>query len=155
MNKVYSCAFLSALDKKNTSWLLYHVHVLSSGDQISSSTHGTALLLVWGSNEEKKIQAGETDRGRGWVFVCWRTCVLSATGCYKNWPGPLLLTSALAPDWAETGLSLFWWRPRPGCLSPCMCLHRLLWLPQLITHNTSASLGKIIDHVDWFCYLSS
>lgn len=64
MNKVYSCAFLSALDK-NTSRLLFHVHVLSSGDEISSSTHCTSYYFSSGDQMRKKVQLGEAGRGGG------------------------------------------------------------------------------------------
>lgn len=68
MNKVYSCAFLSALDK-NTSRVLSYVHVLCSGDEISSSTH-THIVHHIGSHLTfvdliRKKKMGETDRGRG------------------------------------------------------------------------------------------
>lgn len=103
MNKVYSCAFLSALDK-NTSRVLFHVHVLGSGDEISSSTHSSyiTLALIWLLWVETKNHLVETDGRRGRVFVCWGTRVSSAIGCYKNRPGPLLRTCGLAPDWRDT-----------------------------------------------------
>lgn len=130
MNKVYSCAYLSALDK-NTSRVLFHVHVLSSGDEISSRTHSSyiTLALVWLLWQDKRNQVLETDGGRGRVFVCWGTRVSPALGCYKNWPGPLLRTSG-----------------RGWTVCPRTCLHELLWSPQLITHIRT--LGKD----DWPCW---
>lgn len=62
MNKVYSCAFLSALDK-NTSQLLFHVHVLSSGDGISSSTHCTSYYFSSGDQMRNKKYNWEKQAG--------------------------------------------------------------------------------------------
>lgn len=102
------------------------------------------LRIKWG----KKIQVGETDRGRGWVFVCWGTRVLSATGCYKNWPGPLLLMSALTPDCAETSLSLFSWRLRLDCLS----LYVSAWAALIATTNYTQNISIFVKD-GWPCWL--
>lgn len=102
------------------------------------------LRIKWG----KKIQVGETDRGRGWVFVCWGTRVLSAIGCYKNWPGPLLLMSALTPDCAETSLSLFSWRLRLDCLS----LYVSAWAALIATTNYTQNISIFVKD-GWPCWL--
>lgn len=68
MNKVYSCAFLSALDK-NTFWLLFHVHVLSSGDESSSSTHCKSYCFSSGDQMRKKIQKWEKQTGEEDEFL--------------------------------------------------------------------------------------
>lgn len=132
MNKVYSCAFLSALDK-NTSRVLFHVHVLSSGDETSSSTHSAyiTLALIWLLWLKTKTRLVATDGRRGRVLVCWGTRASPAIGCYKNWPGPLLRTSGLLQT-----------RDQLACLHdgrgwtvcPRTCLREPLWSPQLITH---------------------
>lgn len=119
MNKVYSCAFLS---DKNTSRVLLHVHVLGSGDEISSSTHSSCVTSAHLTfvNQNKKNHLVETGGRRGRVFVCWGTRVSSALGCYKNWPGPLLRTPGPFMT-AEAGPSA----PARVCTS---CSDRHNWL---------------------------
>ena len=103
-----------------------------------------------GIKRGKKIQTGETDRGRGWVFVCCGTHVLPATGCYKNWPGPLLLTSALTPDCAETCLGLFSWWLRLDYLSLYVSAWAALITTTKYTQNISI-FGK--DGWPWWLVL--
>lgn len=77
MNKVYSCAFLSALDK-NTSWLLFHVHVLRSGDEISLSTHCTSYCFSSEDQMREENTSGRNRQGKRMSFcLLGDSCLIS------------------------------------------------------------------------------